>query len=709
MSKIKYIEQMEHSECALACIAMICNYYNYKINLSTLRDEYGVPVGGYNILQIRQILNSYNIDSKGIKVNDITSINKNMFPLIGYWNDNHYVIIEKVKKNKVLVINPAFGEIWFTLEEFKKSFSNKALTFSPNKDFKKYKDENRTTFFLSLILAKKANIFGLIILSLLIQLFAIVIPIINQKVIDSLNTSINTTFLNKIGLYVLFFAISYYILSTIRSYIIVKIQIYFDKQLMSKLLKHLLNLPYSFFTNRSTGELIFRANSNSYISQILTERLVSIFIDSLLVFVYLFMMFKYSIPLSLFTIGIAVILIIISIINSKNFNSLTNDEMVEQVKVQKILAEMIDGVMTIKSIGGENIFFNKWYKLFEKQLGFTYKKGVLNSFLSNISNSLLFILPMIIIWYGSYSVISGDLTVGMIVAFNTIAISFLQPIISLTGSYSNILILKTILGKLYDIMNSKPEKILTNNILNINKGKIEFKSVSFKYNRFDPYVLDDISFSINPGEKVAIVGKSGSGKSTLLKLILGLYNSQSGNIYIDDTNIKDINVKNLRSQFGVILQEPLLFNDSIKENIIIGKENISDKQINEAARKSGINSFLVNVPLGINTIISEKGTNFSGGQRQRISLARALVNNPKIMLMDEPTSSLDNESEAFLINEILKLDTTCVVISHRLNTIENFDKIIVIDNGKIVECGSHKDLVSNKSYYYDIYNSKVAV
>ena len=316
---------------------------------------------------------------------------------------------------------------------------------------------------------------------------------------------------------------------------------------------------------------------------------------------------------------------------------------------------------------------------------------------------------MIIIWYGSYGIISGNLTIGMIVAFNTIAISFLQPIISLTGSYSNILILKTILGKLYDIINSKTEKILTDNILNINTGKIEFKNVSFKYNRFNPYVLKDVSFSINPGEKVAIVGKSGSGKSTLLKLILGLYNSQNGNVYIDDTNIKNINIKNLRSQFGVILQEPLLFNDSIKENIIIGKENISNMQINEAAIKSGINNFLVNVPLGIDTIISEKGTNFSGGQRQRISLARALINNPKIMLMDEPTSSLDNEAESSLINEILKLDTTCVVISHRLNTIENFDKIIVIDDGKIVECGSHDELIANKDCYYGIYNSKIVV
>lgn len=709
MSKIKYIEQMEHSECALACIAMICNYFGYKINLSTLRDEYGVPIGGYNILQISQVLNSYNIDSRGIKINDITSINKTMLPLIGYWNNNHYVIIKKIRKDRILIINPAFGETWIKLEEFEKSFSNKAIICSPNKDFKKYKDKNKVTFFLSLVLERKSNILTLVILSLLIQLFAIVIPILNQRIIDSINTSINTTFLNKIGLNVLFFAISYYILSTIRSYVIIKIQIFFDKQLMSKLLQHLLDLPYNFFTNRSTGELIFRANSNSYISQILTEKLVSIFIDSLLIFIYLFMMFNYSIPLSLFTIGIAIILILISILNSKKFNSLTNDEMVEQVKVQKTLTEMIDGIMTIKSIGGENIFFNKWNNLFEKQLNFTYKKGVLNSFLSNISNSLLFILPMIIIWYGSYGIISGDLTVGMIVAFNTIAISFLQPIISLTGSYSNILMLKTILEKLYDIINSKPEKIITDNFLNINEGKIEFKNVSFKYNRFDPYVLKDVSFSINPGEKIAIVGKSGSGKSTLLKLILGLYSSQNGNIYIDDTNIKNINVKNLRAQFGIILQEPLLFNDSIKENIIIGKEHISDEQINEAAIKSGINNFLLNVPLGINTIISEKGTNFSGGQRQRISLARALINNPKIILMDEPTSSLDNEAEASLIKEVLKLDTTCLVISHKLSTIESFDKIIVINDGKIVECGSHRDLIYNKGCYYNIYNSKVVL
>lgn len=381
--------------------------------------------------------------------------------------------------------------------------------------------------------------------------------------------------------------------------------------------------------------------------------------------------------------------------------------MIEQVKVQKILSEMLEGIITLKSIGGESDFLNKWHNSFRKQLNFTYKKGVLNLFLSNISSSLLFILPIIIILYGSYSVISGSLTIGMLVAFNTISASFLQPIISLTGSYSNLLTLKTILNKLYDIMNSKTEKILVQNIFNINAGQIKFDNVSSKYNKFDPYILKNLSFTINPGEKVAIVGKSGCGKSTILKLLLGLYTLQMGEIYIDGVNIANVNIKNLRTQFGVVLQEPQLFNDSIKENITLGKENISNEQIYKACQKSGIDNLLLNIPLGWDTIVSEKGVNFSGGQRQRISLARALINDPKIIIMDEPTSSLDNEAETSFMNEVLKLDSTCIVVSHRLSTIEHFDKIIVIDNGKIVEYGSHHDLMEAQGCYNKMYNSKI--
>ncbi len=285
--------------------------------------------------------------------------------------------------------------------------------------------------------------------------------------------------------------------------------------------------------------------------------------------------------------------------------------------------------------------------------------------------------------------------------------SFLKPILSLSDSYSNILILKTILNKLYDIIDSKPEKIITDNSLKISKGNITLNHVFYKYNVFNPYVINDVSFSINAGDKVAIVGKSGCGKSTLLKLNLGLYSPEKGSISVDDIDISSINIKDFRSQIGVVLQEPQLFNDTVKNNILIGKENIPDSLLYKVAELSGINDFLVNTPLGLDTIVSEKGINFSGGQRQRISLARALINNPKILLMDEPTSSLDNESESSFMSTILKLSSTCIVVSHRLSTIINFNKIIVIDNGKIVEVGSHNELMSKKGYYQKLYSSKM--
>ena len=707
MKKIKYIEQMEHSECALACIAMIINYYGYSINLSTLRDKFGVPIGGYNILQIIQILKNYNISSKAFKINNIDEIDNSYLPLIAYWNDNHYIIVEKFKKKKVLITDPALGRILISIDEFKQHFSNKVILCAPNESFEKHKDKNKINFFSSIVLKKKKNIAILLFLSLLLQAFSILVPIMDQYLIDYLNINIDIPFLNKLGICIFAFTISYYLLNLIRSFIIIKFQIYFDKNLMDKLLKHILKLPYSFFTNRSTGELLFRANSNSYVCQILTDKFISIFIDLLLAFIYLFMMFKYSLALSILVIIIAIVLSLLSFFNSNKFNSITNDEMIEQVKVQKSLTEMIEGILTIKSIGSESIFFNKWSKLFDRQLQFTYKKGILNAIFTNISGTLIFIIPMIIIWYGSYFIKSNDLTIGTIVAFNTISTSFLKPILSLSDSYSNILILKTILNKLYDIIDSKPEKIITDNSLKISKGNITLNHVFYKYNVFNPYVINDVSFSINAGDKVAIVGKSGCGKSTLLKLILGLYSPEKGSISVDDIDISSINIKDFRSQIGVVLQEPQLFNDTVKNNILIGKENIPDSLLYKVAELSGINDFLVNTPLGLDTIVSEKGINFSGGQRQRISLARALINNPKILLMDEPTSSLDNESESSFMSTILKLSSTCIVVSHRLSTIINFNKIIVIDNGKIVEVGSHDELMSKKGYYQKLYSSKM--
>lgn len=276
-----------------------------------------------------------------------------------------------------------------------------------------------------------------------------------------------------------------------------------------------------------------------------------------------------------------------------------------------------------------------------------------------------------------------------------------MPLISLSNSYSDILALKIYLNKLYDILNTEQEQSKKEQI-KIKKGNIKIDNLYFRYSKLDNDILKGISLRIKAGEKVAIVGKSGSGKSTLIKLIIGLFKYDRGSIKIDNVDINHINIQNYRTQLGVVLQEPQIFNGTLKDNILLGKKYDHEK-MNAAVKISNIENLINSMPMGLDTIISEDGINLSGGQRQRISLARAIYNEPKIIIMDEPTSSLDNESEKEIIDNIFKLNNTCLIISHRFYNIEKFDKIILINKGKIEDIGSHNELIIRNNTYQKMY------
>lgn len=276
-----------------------------------------------------------------------------------------------------------------------------------------------------------------------------------------------------------------------------------------------------------------------------------------------------------------------------------------------------------------------------------------------------------------------------------------MPLISLSNSYSDILALKIYLNKLYDILNTEQEQSKKEQI-KIKKGNIKIDNLYFRYSKLDNDILKGISLRIKAGEKVAIVGKSGSGKSTLIKLIIGLFKYDRGSIKIDNVDINHINIQNYRTQLGVVLQEPQIFNGTLKDNILLGKKYDHEK-MNAAVKISNIENLINSMPMGLDTIIFEDGINLSGGQRQRISLARAIYNEPKIIIMDEPTSSLDNESEKEIIDNIFKLNNTCLIISHRFYNIEKFDKIILINKGKIEDIGSHNELIIRNNTYQKMY------
>lgn len=699
--KIKLIEQMEHSECGLACVAMILNYNNFKVNLSQLREKYGVPVGGFNLFQLKSILSDYGVESKGVNINNINELAKDNFPFIGFWNKKHFVIIEKISKKKALVADPALGRRWIKIEEFHRCFSQISLLCEKNEINNSNTKYEKIEFIKILLKGQKKLIVILILLSLIIQFFGVNISVLIQNIIDNFLNYGDINF-NRITWLTICIIFSFYILNIIKTLMIGKIQMIFDENLMVRVYKHILKLPYSFFTSRTHGELVYRMNSNIYIRQILSDKIVSVTIDSILFFAYLLIMIRYSIGLSLIVFFIAMIIVGISIINTSKIKSINENEIIYSNKIQTILNESISGILTIKVVGGEDKVFNDWFDIFKKQLNSLWIKSKWNAVLYNIPNTIQVALPLIIFGIGSYYLKNNLLTVGSLIAFNTLATYFISPILSLTGSYSELVILRVYIDKLLDILTSS-EEITGEKELNIVDGSIEVENLSFRYNAFDKNVINNISFNIESKQKVAIVGKSGSGKSTLLKLLMGIYKYETGKIKVDNIEIDEINPYKYRTQLGVVLQEPQIFNNTIKENISFGRK-VTLNQIENAVKLSNINDFIKNIPLGDNTIISENGANLSGGQRQRVSLARALINNPKIIFMDEPTSSLDNESEKEVINNIFKLDSTCIIVSHRFYNIDAFDKIIFMENGSIVDIGTHRELISRCSEYDRIYN-----
>lgn len=701
MSKIQVVEQMEHSECGLACVGMLINYFQCHVTLSELRDKFGVPNGGFNILQLKEILKQYNIQSKGVKILNIQKLNNELLPIISFWENKHFVIIEKVGR-KVRIIDPASGRRVISQEEFQSKSSDFFLIPENQKKEKRKKKDNEIAFILTGILKKnKKKVFFLFFFTFLLQVLSLTIPLSIQRIIDNTLHLRNT---NTVYVLISLVFISFYFTNFIKTILETRFQIEFDKDLMSKTIIHLLELPISFFSNRNKGELIYRINSNTYIRQILTERIISTFIDLMFCFVYIFVMISISFKLTMAIFFISSFLLIVSILYTKKIKVIQQDEIIISARNQNLINELIQNVVTIKSIDSKNVIYDKWYLSFLKQMKFEKKKSLVNAIFGNAIATIQIIIPGMIYAIGNIYIFRNELSIGTLIAFNTISGYFISPVISLVSSYNDIMIIKVFLDKLLDIFSSEIEdETLPKGFLN--NGSVNLKNVSFKYNYFSKNILNDISIKVNGNEKIAVVGKSGSGKSTLLQLISGLLESNDGQIQVGDLFLSEINKFFYREQIGVVIQQANVFNGSIKENILMGR-NVSQAQFDEVVKALNIEDITCGSSAGMNTIISEEGGNISGGQKQRITLARALVNTPKILLMDEPTSSLDNEAEQSFLKYIFQLNCTCLMVAHRFSNIELFDKILVLDEGKVVGYGKHQNLIGSCNEYKKLYDSQ---
>ncbi|MFJ6264722.1 peptidase domain-containing ABC transporter [Lysinibacillus xylanilyticus] len=705
MRKISYIEQMHHSECGLASLAMLLNYYGHCISLSELREIYGVSKGGTSLYQITKIAESYNLNTEGYRViaEDLKNIK---LPAILHWENKHYVVLERINNRKAIIVDPAQGRKSITFKEFESKYSGIALTLSPNEDFQLRKGTSHVRYFLNYILKSKKLVAAIIFTSLIAQVVALGVPWLIQWMTDTLFVPKDQNLLSLVGYGVLLLFSGYFVFSGLRGILIAKLQTAVDKSLMTDFVSKLMKLTYSFFENRSTGELLFRANSNVYIRQILSTKVITVFIDVVLLISYLVMMASYSLKLMGVVLSLGIIIFVTLISSTKISRKLAEKEVSHQARVQGILSESLNGIGDVKVMGMEKSVYEQWHKVFKKQIKYAERRSIWTMFINTIATALQFILPVLLLWLSGKALINGSMSLGMVLAFNALSTAFIAPIISLGNSYGELIYLGTYIQKLYDVITGTEEKqgeVQENLSL---KGEIELKNVSYKHNFFSEHSLKNISFKVNPGERLAIVGSSGSGKSTLVKILLGLYKPTEGDVYVDQKSINEYELGQLRQNMGVVFQEARLFNKTIYENIALAKEDMPLEEAVVAAYRANIHEEIMKLPLNYHTTVSEFGINFSGGQRQRMILARALAQDPSILILDEATSALDTVSEKKITDYLKTLDSTQILIAHRLSTIRDVDRIIVMDKGEVVEIGNHQELLNKKGFYYRLYTTQ---
>lgn len=704
--RVPMIKQVTQTECGLCCCLMILRYYKSKESVKSLQDDVDIGRDGLSLKRMREILKNRGMDTAAYLITDVTALEHFHGPFIAYWDNMHYIIVEKVKHGKYYIKNPADGPAVLSKEQFEEHFSKAVLTVEPGENYVPVKDKGPNIWVdvFSSLKNHKLLIVEIIALLALIYAVSLLTPIMIQKIIDKAVTITNMSGLKPFIYAILGFIASYAVVSILKCLRLVTLNILIGYHLEADTYKHMLKLPYKFFEQRTVGDLLFRLSSTTAVKELIATQLIAGVIDiGTLIITFIYMMNK-SVTLSVVTLIFFVINVLLVIYIQPKVTKAVNDEVSEKTKMQSAQVETMYSIQSIKLSCMEDTIFSNWKKLYDKAVNAFKRKIIISSAQSVVNSIITIFAPIFILLYGISFFFKGSLTLGEVVAFESISVSFLGYISQIIGTYMQFVTTNEYLNRISDIWYTEEEETALDNNNTIENGSITIKNLSFAYNKSSSKVLKDINIDIPAGSRIAFVGASGSGKSTMSKLITGLYNVEEGEILYDGIPLKDYNRKNICSQIGIVPQDAMLFNKSILDNIVMNDDTIDLEKVKECCRYACIDEEIESMPMGYNTIVSEMGMNLSGGQRQRILLARALVRMPKILILDEATSSLDNTNERKISDYLRDKGCTQIVIAHRLSTIIDADRIYVFSNGQVSESGSHEELLNNKGIYYSLYN-----
>ncbi|RCX19469.1 ATP-binding cassette subfamily B protein [Anaerobacterium chartisolvens] len=710
------IKQHDAKDCATACLATISRQYGLKIPISSIREYAGTDLRGTTALGIVIAAEKLGFTAKAIKSNTEKFFLKMPLPAIAHvvidGKFPHYVVIHKITKKKVIVADPSEGIVEYSPKDFFKTWAGVLILIIPSGTFRKG-DETKGLFsrFAGLLKPQKRLIINIFFISITYTVLGILGSFYFKILVDDvLNNSLESTLhIFSIGFVIL--SIFSIILSAFRTQLLIYLSQRIDIPLMLGYYNHVIELPMSFFGTRQVGEIISRFNDATKIREAISSATLTIMIDTLMAIIGGFIL--YSQNRLLFGITIIPVILYASIVWSfnkpiKNVNRIT---MESSARITSFLFESLSGIETVKAFNAERRVNLETETRFIRLIKSVFKTGLINNIQTSLKGGIKSVFGIVLLWIGAVEVLHGNLTAGELLAFNALLAYFTTPIenlVNLQPQLQTAIVAADRLGEILDLEIEKSKDESKKIIPDTLRGDIEFKNIHFRYGTRQ-LIIEGLDLKISQGEKIALVGESGSGKTTLIRLLMKFYQCEKGELLINGINIKDLNVEVLRDKIAYISQNIFLFTDTIKENLSLGCDEVDYEKIVDACKRAKIHDFINSQPLRYDTIIEENGANLSGGQKQRLAIARAILKKPDIIIMDEATSSLDSTTEKAIEMTMHEFSTniTTIIIAHRLSTVMRCDRIYVMNNGKIVESGSHAELIGSRGRYYNLWKHQL--
>ena len=700
--EVPFIQQLTPTECGAACLAMVLAYHGKDVPVGEVRDTTGIDRDGTTALGILTAAEWYGLRGRGVAI-DVAALPFLDPATILHWEFNHFVVFVRLRRGGVEIVDPALGRRFVPMTTFRRSFTGVALLLEPGDDFSRSRRGGLVAGYARQLFDQPRLWASILVTSTMVQLFALAVPLLTGLIVDRVVPFGDAELLSVLIVGVLSLAIFQWLAVLVRGHLLLQLRTRLDAAMTLRFFDHLIRLPYEFFQRRSAGDLMMRLNSNATVREILTSGALSGLLDGVLALLYLVILLIASPARALVAVILAALQIMTFVATRSRQRELNAQGLAAQARSQSYQVELFTGIETIKAFGAEQRAAEHWSQLFVETLNVSLDRGRVQAHIDAWTTSLRLAAPLCVLSFGATLVLDGSLTLGAMLALNAVAIGFLGPLANLLGTATQLQLLSSYLERIDDVLRAPTEQDLgTVRRAPTLSGRVEFNAVTFQYGPAAPPVLKGLSFAIEPGQLVAVVGRSGSGKSTLARLLAGLYRPTAGRILYDGEDLAELELRSVRRQLGFVPQSPAFFGQSIRANIALADPTAPLAAVVAAARMAQIHDEIAAMPMKYETLLLDGAASLSGGQRQRLALARALLTEPVILLLDEATSSLDTITEEQVARALTEQRCTRIVIAHRMSTVAAADQILVLEDGALAERGNHAELIARGGVYAEL-------